>query len=523
MQEDEALRPSVFDTLPNEIISQIFLRGTQAWRELEPLRLPFPTLVSGVCTHWRILAHSTPALWTFILPPLHKGKEDCLSWTSGWIERSGTMLMSVVLDHKTVAVGQTYHEARAVSLLVTTLLETFTQHFHRLRRLHIRMDWPGTFSDFIKDGKDAPCLEELSLCARRGDNITTLSIAPFGVGLLDWPSSWHLPSLRKLRIKNICPPTISSLTSLTAYHLLATYQEAVILFTVSPHLTHLVLHNLLPIKDHVPQQFERIPAPSLRSIAISYPTPTVDIQAVYIFDLLLIPNLTYLEVDGNISASTLFESSLSAPSSVRKLRVCNGTHKYQSDHEFYRSLSGLQELELIRTPIQELWKPEEQLQRRRSMELREPRYRRRPMFHEAGLARADVPLALLPSGSPLSASTRTIWPELQSITVDVLSAEQLVPLTQFVKMRNLKSEGPKIQSIHLSSTAMRHLTGSMMRKGDQVSLVPSWAVSHRIGSDDHKGTKDVKEWLSEMTDVKLLPRESLGLLDADRVPLGEIP
>ncbi|KAF8909234.1 hypothetical protein CPB84DRAFT_1765611 [Gymnopilus junonius] len=378
------------------------------------------------------------------------------------------MLISIILDYGREVVDLTPHPMT----LVFTLMQVFVQYSHRLRRLDIRIISPAALWMLTELGMDAPYLEELSLCTALSPfdfvAISTLPGAGDG-GEHGQSSKWQIPSLRKLRLRNISFPTVSNLTSLTAYRLLATYEDVKTLFTFSPHLAHLVLHNLMTVNDHLPEKFGTILAPSLRSIAISF-------SGTYIFNFLLVPNLAYLEIDGNISASSLFN---------KKLRICNGNRKFKIDQRFYRSLSGIQELELIRMSIQDLFTHEEERQRRRSIELREPLYRRRPVFQELVFPRNKVPLVL--------ASIGTIWPDLQSITVDVLSAEQLVPLIQFVEMRNLKGDGRKIH---------------LMRKGNDIALVPSQAFSNRIGSDENKGSKDVKE--------------CLGLLD-DRAPLGEMP
>ena len=405
---------SPFTTLPNEVTSLIFLKGTEAWRELQPARLPFPILVSGVCSQWRSLSHNSPELWTFIIPPFFRDIEDCLQWVREWLRRSGAMPVSVILDQRlferptgsqTITAGTTFR----------ILLEVLSLHTHRLRRLDVRSDWPETFRRFIAREFDAPHLEQLSLVmysTRVGDAVPTSLSIPQSNNQPLHPALWHTPNLRKLRLKRVRPPPVSNLTSLTVHCLRIDIEGTKILFNHSPGLTHLVLPDLLPINGLVPDQLERIEAPSLRSVAASFfATPDEDVPETYIFNLLNIPNLVYLELSTNILPSLLFKDALSNPSSVKKLRVCKFNRSRQ-EHEFFESLSGLQELQLIETQILALLRPD-QRPRRRSIGLRDPAYRSRQAFSRPQYEALHV---VQKQDLRVPAGTEKLWPELKSIS-----------------------------------------------------------------------------------------------------------
>ncbi|KAJ7871575.1 hypothetical protein B0H13DRAFT_1634202 [Mycena leptocephala] len=61
-------------TLPNEIVSDIFIHFLPAYPESPPLTgLLSPTLLTHICRRWRQIALSTPALWSAIGTSYHDG------------------------------------------------------------------------------------------------------------------------------------------------------------------------------------------------------------------------------------------------------------------------------------------------------------------------------------------------------------------------------------------------------------------------------------------------------------------
>ncbi|KAF8893160.1 hypothetical protein CPB84DRAFT_1319254 [Gymnopilus junonius] len=290
---------SLFHLLPVEVVSEIFMHGTQLWQHQEPQSLPFPTIVAGVCRHWRTIAENTPGLWTFILPPLHKKYGECLVWISKWLARSRTKLMSVVLDIRIVG---RINEERAR---------------RRLRRLDIRSGLIGDIREWMDNmlsPENLPHLEQFSLCSSPEGPLDRRS---FLWPNYDWSCLKDFPTLKKLRLHNsISPPCIPTLTSLTTNGGFVNYEGIKILFSGAPHLACLVMHDFKFWEDQSLEhrtKFIPIPAPlSLCSIAVEMryngvihdQEPGDRTETYSLFAYIAIPNLEYLEIRGILIMSS---------------------------------------------------------------------------------------------------------------------------------------------------------------------------------------------------------------------------
>ncbi|KAF8951824.1 hypothetical protein BDZ97DRAFT_1769265 [Flammula alnicola] len=191
--------PANITDLPNEVIVKIFSAGTEIcqWKTTRPQEFPFPILVSDVSSHWRLLAQSTPNLWAFMVPPLHKDEDTCLSQTSKWLERSGALLVSVVLD------GTMASPSRTATL--ASLLENADS---RVRRLDI---WAYD-SLAVRN-----CLPSLFNTSNNCPSVSTtiLIFGPPWKHRARMGSGSSLSSLTKLRVLGVITPNIPNLTSLT--------------------------------------------------------------------------------------------------------------------------------------------------------------------------------------------------------------------------------------------------------------------------------------------------------------------
>ena len=77
---------------------------------------------------------------------------------------------------------------------------------------------------------------------------------------------------------------------------------------MSPALKTLILPALMPLQTWTPFP-PMIQAPSLEAIAISLSGPPAFTKNnVYLFSVLVMPNLKYLEVDGDVPISSTFGS-----------------------------------------------------------------------------------------------------------------------------------------------------------------------------------------------------------------------
>ncbi|KAF8880236.1 hypothetical protein CPB84DRAFT_1751478 [Gymnopilus junonius] len=471
MQPEGVTTPTAsFDSLPFEIISKIFLDGTQNWRDFEPQVLPFPTIVSGVCTHWRNVSYGIPQLWTFILPPLHKELDECLEWTTKWLERSGTMLVSVVLDDMTVTAELKGPIASAAERKISKTLALLSKHPRRLRRLDIRSASHGAFKKFMRDLWEAPNLEQLSLCPR-----TYVGLGYFfspNEEHLKWSVLSRLSNLKKFRFQNISPPCIPSLTSLTAHDIVLKYEGIKTLFAGCPSLAHLVLHDLRPITARQePAHYTPLSCPSLRSIAVKVNQWYLDEpDYFYVFSFLHLPNLVSLEIQNDLPNIDNFFGSSLVPATIKKLRL-SSMIQFGDSLTFFRSLSNLEELEMFEVPAWKLYPLDQDL-----------------------------------SDDALVLSSTTMWPHLRSITLKTYDLKTMLSTFEFIEKRS----GPSHLHLHLSRSAMW-----LLAEGDEAS-------------DDHDrflekfGNDGGKKWLEKLVQVRLMKYPSYGLLDGERVPMAEM-
>ncbi|KAK7052181.1 F-box domain-containing protein [Favolaschia claudopus] len=81
-------------TLPNEIVSEIFLHFLPTYPKTSPLlgRLS-PTTLTHICHRWREIALTTPALWRAI--DLESEGETAAFLAQLWLERSGCLPLSI--------------------------------------------------------------------------------------------------------------------------------------------------------------------------------------------------------------------------------------------------------------------------------------------------------------------------------------------------------------------------------------------------------------------------------------------
>ncbi|KAJ7178151.1 hypothetical protein C8R46DRAFT_1329189 [Mycena filopes] len=86
-------------TLPNEIVSEIFLHFLPTYPETPPIiGRASPNVVGQICRTWRETAFSTPGLWRGISFSLRNGKRlaQKLHLLETWLQRSGSCLLSII-------------------------------------------------------------------------------------------------------------------------------------------------------------------------------------------------------------------------------------------------------------------------------------------------------------------------------------------------------------------------------------------------------------------------------------------
>ncbi|KAJ7143645.1 hypothetical protein C8R46DRAFT_1360456 [Mycena filopes] len=88
-------------TLPNEILSEIFIQFLPVYPETPPIiGRSSPNVLGQICRKWRAIALSTPQLWRAISFSLANGKRlaQKIHLLETWLQRSGSCLLSLNMD-----------------------------------------------------------------------------------------------------------------------------------------------------------------------------------------------------------------------------------------------------------------------------------------------------------------------------------------------------------------------------------------------------------------------------------------
>jgi len=204
------------------------------------------------------------------------------------------------------------------------------------------------------------------------------------------------------------------------------------------------------------------------------------------------PNLEYLEVDGDADMSTIFDGSLSF-TKIQTLRLTNRPKIHRTDQTLLRSLNDLRRLELKHIPAEGLLS---------DMTATPPVGRKRSISSLFTLS--------LNSSSASSPGNISCWPLLAEITLDTISADDVMHLCRFANLNR------RVKTVHLSRHAKRHLSGSLLRNNDIVYAKEA-RNGKRKGSPD-SGINDVEDWLRKLVEVKVF-KHSPGMIDRETFPL----
>ncbi|KAJ7720778.1 hypothetical protein B0H16DRAFT_1699856 [Mycena metata] len=88
-------------TLPNEIVSEVFVHFLPIYPETPPMiGRSSPNVLGHICKKWREIALGTPALWRGITLSLSNGKrfDQKIRLLRLWLQRSGSCLLSIHMD-----------------------------------------------------------------------------------------------------------------------------------------------------------------------------------------------------------------------------------------------------------------------------------------------------------------------------------------------------------------------------------------------------------------------------------------
>ena len=263
--------------------------------------------------------------------------------------------------------------------------------------------------------------------------------------------SLRFPKLTVLKAQGLTAPSVSNLTSLTLHGLCEDYRVTSQIFRASPGLKYLNLYDLLPLMTPLPQT-ALIRADSLCSLAVSIWSQPAGEAFTYIFNYLAMPNIKYLELDGGGWKTSDFGQSLSS-AKIDTLRISNRSDKSFDANtiNFLYSFSTVRYLQLIRAST-------------------------RGLLSQNALCLAhnnssNFPTPSQPNNVPTNSNVTaavqqeqsvfgSVWPDLHIITLDKLTAGNLLDLSDFITSRQ------DLQIVELSTLAGCHLSSSLRRSAD---------------------------------------------------------
>ncbi|KAF7969446.1 hypothetical protein HWV62_27347 [Athelia sp. TMB] len=349
--------------VPDEILVQFFLVLREAcWQDsdpdLGPVRLttvPVPILIGGVCKRWRVLAASTPLLWTEIYMDMNLPSTfgNTLHLFRLFASRSETSSLDIVLDFK----QETYRgdKSRSASKeqleLLQSLVDALAASVERWKSLHI-----SYAPSFLSMMEQALARRHPWSMQRLGKLVLTRPAAPgwAGIAQTGTPTSISIflsaPNLRRVDLgespwrQDLRIPW-QQVEQLDSFYTLDD-RDLILLLQQSPNLVR--LDDLLVVRSPtvIPQ---RVPIP------IYYPLRSLSVRlsgncTPFLQDVVL-PNLHDLRV-AYFSAPQQWEvaiSFMSASPALRRL-VLDIQHYVQISYEDTRSilhaLPHLEELEL---------------------------------------------------------------------------------------------------------------------------------------------------------------------------------
>ena len=415
--------------LANEILIEIFKKGAEAWAlsKNAQFTVPFPTLVSEVCSHWRAVALDAPELWKTVYLPLHleiASTWDPYTWVSTWIRRAKTVPITVVLEIP----GDPPHIKEICFSRVIPLIVQASPAVS-VRRLDIRYDQEDISREVILqtiqesfDQQHRLTFEQLSLCfsgtSFRDPVMLTDSTCP-------WGHTMPIFRVSKLRLQGIIinPLQFPNLTSLTIFNLVATYKDIQALFATSPNLTHLALRDFSIAPQRRSLTMGNICLQSLQTLAIRFDTTRQNLA--YPLSYLHLPNLKYLELDGNLklSVSQVLCESPSA-NQLEILVLSNFEHSFRSPRPTASyTLHSVKHIRLINVRLSE---------------------------------------CMSPSPTAMSIQTSLLnWPALQTLAMNATLAREVIDLLNFPH--------PHIRTVYLTPAAQHHLTHNTGRNGHHLN------------------------------------------------------
>ncbi|KAF9012123.1 hypothetical protein BDZ89DRAFT_1167355 [Hymenopellis radicata] len=474
-------------SLPNELLVKVFHFLCESYT--------LPKLCA-VCTLWRHVCLTAPALWAVIEVPFQeKNRLDLAKWVNTRISRAKACPIDIIMSLPADS---------SVESTACDIMQLAAQNIHRLRKLSISGSGKvfrvqRLLEPLLPVITRAPLLEELELhFTERGPVIsmgppTSSSPSPANVASkFNWWSPDSAPRLYRQVCRGISPlyPLVD-LTSLELHSLRATPPEMQSLFKDCPSLATLVFRELWPVDvSEFNDSLTRVECLSVLSFTISERRATSGQRSL--LSVLSFPNLQILEVCASVlSLPPAFVRVLENVHTIQFSSIATFPTENVNFSSLY-SLSAVKCLKVHDSPCESivgLPRRSDSTARRLSIGSRDEA-RRNPLRDELMML---PPRSNAPPGPTLAIDT---WPLLRTITLSTIRAPDVQWLCRMVLLR------PDIRRVELSHSALRHLKGTLLMdgEGDEVTFeVPTWRVRSAPGSGS--GKSGVDRWLASRVDV----------------------
>ncbi|KAJ3560142.1 hypothetical protein NP233_g11026 [Leucocoprinus birnbaumii] len=163
---------SPMNRLPDDILQEIFNHSLPMAHNAIMSVQQAPLLLGRVCSRWRVVAYSTPQLWTSIrIVASHSGpfknpeerSRVRLEAVTSWLSRSCTLPLSISLvdNNRTVLYEGASHPTQPYPLELDVILP----HLHRWKSFYLQVQSVGWMAKFLRhiEFDNAPCLQHIAI------------------------------------------------------------------------------------------------------------------------------------------------------------------------------------------------------------------------------------------------------------------------------------------------------------------------------------------------------------------------
>ncbi|KAJ6589390.1 hypothetical protein B0H19DRAFT_1103750 [Mycena capillaripes] len=275
-------------TLPPEIVGEIFENFLPNYPEQPPhVGIFSPLMLCRICTTWRQIALSTPALWRAIRIELREHEShEAMAWKlnllNTWLSRSGDCSLSICLRyHLQKSFGSPTGFSTYPSL--SQFVHAIVRHCRRWEYLNLVMP----FEDISIIQGDTPQLQDLIF-------------GPSDLPADDEPTTWqlfdHAPQLTTVVLTDCFVPAVMHLpwSQLTSLEGLCLYEhESTEILSQATNLVHSTMTVCGPPEPDIP--IPEVPVHSHLRELILLVTEASDVDLADILDMLTLPALRTLQ------------------------------------------------------------------------------------------------------------------------------------------------------------------------------------------------------------------------------------